>query len=84
MEGLSQMAVELHVSTKGETTCVALLGEFEVEGLEHLEARLERLQEDRPRPVLDLRRILVVDRAFAERSLLGGSRSTPGSFDAGA
>jgi len=61
------MSVELHVTTKGESTCVSLLGEFEVEGLEQLEARLERLQEHSHRPVLDLRRIIVVDEAFAGR-----------------
>jgi hypothetical protein len=44
-----------------------LLGEFELEGVEQLEARLERLQEDQARPVLDLRRIVVVDQAFATR-----------------
>lgn len=62
------MAVELHVTTKGESTCVSLLGEFELEGIEQLEARLERLQEDSARPVLDLRRIVVVDQAFAGRT----------------
>jgi hypothetical protein len=61
------MAVELHVTKNGESTCVALLGEFELEGVEQLEARLERLQEDQARPVLDLRRIVVVDQAFATR-----------------
>ena len=78
------MAVELHVTTKGESTCVALVGEFELEGVEQLEARLERLQEDTARPVLDLRRVVVIDQGFAERGLVGGSRSTPGPFDASA
>jgi hypothetical protein len=67
MEGSGHMAVELHVTKKGESICVSLLGEFELEGVEQLEARLERLQEDQARPVLDLRRIIVVDRAFAGR-----------------
>jgi hypothetical protein len=62
------MSVELYVTTKGESTCLSLLGEFELEGLEQLEARLERLQEDSTPPVLDLRRIIVVDRAFAGRT----------------
>jgi hypothetical protein len=78
------MAVELYLTTKGESTCVSLLGEFELEGVEHLQARLERLQEDDVRPVLDLRHIIVVDRGFAERGLVGGRRSGPGPFDAGA
>jgi hypothetical protein len=62
------MTVELYVTTKGESTCVSLLGEFELEGVEQLEARLERLQQDSTRPVLDLRRIVVVDQAFAGRA----------------
>jgi hypothetical protein len=67
------MAVELYVTTKGESTCVSLLGEFELEGVEQLEARLERLQEDQARPVLDLGRIIVVDQAFAGRGLMRGA-----------
>jgi hypothetical protein len=67
------MAVELYVTTKGESTCVSLLGEFELEGVEQLEARLERLQEDQDRPVLDLRRIVVVDQAYAGRGLIRGA-----------
>jgi len=67
------MAVELYVTTRGESTCLSLLGEFEVEGVEELEARLERLQERQDRPVLDLRRILVVDQAYAGRGLTRGA-----------
>jgi hypothetical protein len=66
------MTVELHVTTKGETTCVALLGEFELEGVEDLQARLRRLEEDEVRPTLDLRRIIVFDHAFAERGVMRG------------
>ena len=67
------MAVELYVTTKGESTCLSLLGEFEVDGLEQLEARLERLQNDQERPVLDLRRIVVIDQAYAGRGLISGA-----------
>jgi anti-anti-sigma regulatory factor len=67
------MAVELYVTKKGETTCVALLGEFELEGVEQLQARLERLKDDHPQPTLDLRRVVFVDQAFAERSLMSGA-----------
>jgi hypothetical protein len=67
------MAVELHVTTNGESTCVALLGEFDLEGVEQLEARLQRLQDEQPRPTLDLRRIVVLDQAFAERGLIRGA-----------
>jgi hypothetical protein len=67
MEGFGHMAVELHVTRSGESLCVSLLGEFELEGVEDLEARLDRLTEDQALPVLDLRRIVVVDRAFSGR-----------------
>jgi anti-anti-sigma regulatory factor len=67
------MAVELYVTKKGESTCISLLGEFDVEGVEELEARLERLQEDQEQPVLDLSRIVVVDQAFARRGLMRGA-----------
>ena len=62
------MTVELHIATKGESTCVAVLGEFEVEGLEELRARLEHREQSHKRPVLDLRRILaaVCDRVRVE------------------
>jgi ABC-type transporter Mla MlaB component len=66
------MAIELYVTRNGESTCLSLLGEFELEGVEQLEARLERLQEDEARPVLDLSRIVVVDQAFAGRGLMRG------------
>ena len=60
-EGRSRvsMAVELHITRKGETTCVALLGEFEPAGVEELRARLGSVQQDQARPVLDLRRVVV-------------------------
>jgi hypothetical protein len=72
--------VELHITRKGESTCVALLGEFDVEGVEDLQARLERLGENDARPVLDLRRIVVVDQEFAARGAAFGDR--PGQADA--
>ena len=71
------MTVELHVTRKGESTCVALLGEFEVEGMDELQDRLERVEGDHTRPVLDLRR-LVVDQAFVERGMPLGNRPARG------
>jgi hypothetical protein len=62
------MAVELHVTRKGESTCVAVLGEFEVEGVEELKAHLERLKDEDDLPTLDVGRILVDDHALAGRS----------------
>jgi hypothetical protein len=67
------MAVELYVTKKGESTCVAVLGEFELEGVDELLARLERLKDEQDPPTLDLSRILVVDQAFAEHSLIRGA-----------
>ena len=57
------MALELHIEKKGQSTCVALVGEFELAGVEQLKSRLERFDGDHARPVLDLRRIVVVDAA---------------------
>jgi hypothetical protein len=68
------MTVELHIASKGESTCFAVVGEFEVEGLEELRARLEHREQSNTRPVLDLRRILVVGPEHAERSMVLGTR----------
>ena len=67
------MTVELHIATKGESTCLSVLGEFEVEGLEELRARLEHREQSNTRPVLDLRRILVVDPEDAEHRVAFGT-----------
>jgi hypothetical protein len=68
------MTVELHIETKGESTCLAVLGEFEVEGLDELRARLEHREQRHKRPVLDVRRILVVEPEVPERSMAMGGR----------
>ena len=57
------MALELYIEKKGRSTCVALVGEFEVAGVEQLKSRLERFDDEDAQPVLDLRRIVVVDAA---------------------
>jgi hypothetical protein len=77
------MTVELHIAKKGESTCFALLGEFEVEGMEELQARLEHREQGHTRPVLDLKRILVVEPEAAERSMAVGT-SPAGHADADA
>jgi anti-anti-sigma regulatory factor len=71
------MALELYIEKKGRSTCVALVGEFEVAGVEQLKSRLERFDED-GQPVIDLRRIVVVDAAAiqSERDKMG---ERPGS-----
>ena len=78
------MAVELYVTTKGESTCVALVGEFDVEGVKELRSRLEHHEQDRKQPVLDLKRILVAEPPeYRERSLALGTRPA-GEADADA
>ena len=46
---------ELHTTQQGETTCIALLGEFDVAGVEQLEEELRRAEKEGGRLVLDLR-----------------------------
>ena len=77
------MTVELHIAKKGESTCLAVLGEFEVEGLEELQGRLEHREQSHTRPVLDLRRILVVEPEDHERRVAMGT-SLGGHTDADA
>ena len=67
------MTVELHIAKKGESTCLAVLGEFEVKGLEELQARLEHREQSHTRPVLDLRRVLVVEPQDRERRVAMGT-----------
>jgi anti-anti-sigma regulatory factor len=49
------LTFELHVTERGETSCIALLGEFDVVGVEQLEAELRRAEKEEDRPTLDLR-----------------------------
>jgi len=46
---------ELHTTQRGETTCIALLGEFDLLGLDQLEQELQRADDRLGRVVLDLR-----------------------------
>jgi len=62
---------ELHTTQRGETTCIALLGEFDILGLDQLEAELQRV-DDRPgRAVLDLRDLKFRDASDAIDDSLG-------------
>jgi hypothetical protein len=77
------MTVELHIAKKGESTCLAVLGEFEVEGLEEFQSRLEHREQRHTRPVLDVRRILVVEPEDREGRVAMGT-SLGGHTDADA
>ena len=46
---------ELHTTQRGETTCIALLGEFDFLGLDQFEEELKRANGRPGRAVLDLR-----------------------------
>ena len=46
---------ELHTTQRGETACIALLGEFDLLGLDQLEEELQRADGRPGRAVLDLR-----------------------------
>jgi hypothetical protein len=50
---------ELHTAQRGETTCIALLGEFDLLGLDQLEQELQQA-DGSGRAVLDLRGLKVV------------------------
>jgi len=58
---------ELHTTQQGETTCIALLGEFDVAGVEQLEEELRRAEKEGSRLVLDLRGLQFTD--FAAKAL---------------
>jgi hypothetical protein len=52
---------ELHTTQQGETTCIALLGEFDLLGLDQLEQELQRADGLPGRAVLDLRDLRLTD-----------------------
>ncbi len=52
---------ELHTTRRGETTCIALLGDFELVGLDQLEQELHRADSRPGRVVLDLRGLKFID-----------------------
>ena len=62
---------ELHTTQRGESTCVALLGEFDLLGLDQLEQELQRAEGRRGRAVLDLRDLKVTDSSESIDDSLG-------------
>jgi anti-anti-sigma regulatory factor len=54
---------ELHTAQQGETTCIALLGEFDLIGLDQLEQELHATDCEGGRAVLDLRGLRFIDPA---------------------
>ena len=62
---------ELHTTQRGETTCLALLGEFDLLGLDQLEAELQRVDGRPDRVVLDLRDLKLTDASEAIDDSLG-------------
>ena len=62
---------ELHTTQRGETTCIGLLGEFDLLGLDQLEQELQRADGRRGRAVLDLRDLRLTDSREAIDDSLG-------------
>jgi anti-anti-sigma regulatory factor len=52
---------ELHTTQRGQTTCIALLGEFDLIGLDQLEEELQGADSRRGRAVLELRGLKFTD-----------------------
>jgi len=62
---------ELHTTRRGETTCIALLGEFDLVGLDQLEAALEGAESREGRAVLDLGGLKFTDSTGSSDDALG-------------
>lgn len=62
---------ELHATQRGETTCIALLGEFDLLGLDQLEQELQRADGQDGRAVLDLRGLKLTDSSESIDDSLG-------------
>jgi hypothetical protein len=62
---------ELHTAQRGETTCIALLGEFDLLGLDRLEQELQRADGRGGRAVLDLRALRLTDSSESIDDSLG-------------
>jgi anti-anti-sigma regulatory factor len=52
---------ELHTTQRGETTCFALIGEFDLMGLDELAEELQQADGRNGRAVLDLRSLKFTD-----------------------
>jgi anti-anti-sigma regulatory factor len=62
---------ELHTTRHGETSCMALLGEFELAGLDKFKEELQRAESRGGRAVLDLRGLKFTDSAASIDDSLG-------------
>jgi hypothetical protein len=79
VDGMSESwpPFELHATRQGETTCIALLGEFDVAGVKQLEEELRRAEERGGRLVLDLRGLKFTDSTGSVRDSLGRDSISP-------
>ena len=62
---------ELHTTQQGDTTCIALLGEFDLLGLDQLEEVLRQADGRPGRAVVDLRDLKLTDSSEAIDDSLG-------------
>jgi hypothetical protein len=62
---------ELHTTRHGETACMALLGEFELVGLDQFKEELRRAESRGGRAVLDLRDLTFTDPSASIDDSLG-------------
>jgi anti-anti-sigma regulatory factor len=62
---------ELHTTQRGQTTCIALLGEFDLKGLDQLEEELQGADSRRGRAVLELRGLKFTDSTGSTNDSLG-------------
>jgi hypothetical protein len=79
VDGMSEswQRFELHTTQQGETTCIALLGEFDVAGVEQLEEELRRAEKEGGRLVLDLRGLKFSDSTGSAGDSLGRGSISP-------
>jgi hypothetical protein len=68
---------ELHTTQRGETTCIALLGDFELVGLDQFEEELQRAESRGGRAVLDLRGLKLTDSTGSVDDSLGRDSISP-------
>jgi anti-anti-sigma regulatory factor len=73
VDGMSEdwKRFELHRTQQGETTCIALLGEFDLVGLDRLEEEMQRAEGRHGRAVLDLRGLKFTDSTGSADDALG-------------
>jgi anti-anti-sigma factor len=63
--------LELHTTQHGETACIALLGEFELVGLDQFKEELQKAEGRAGRAVLDLRGLKFIDSTASIDDSLG-------------